>query len=62
MWWRTTIARGQRRSASAIGIAEWMPNVRASYEHDATTPRRADPPTSTGLPRSAGSSRCSTAA
>ena len=53
---------GQRRSASAIGIAEWMPNVRASYEHAATTPRRAEPPTSTGLPRSAGSSRCSTAA
>jgi hypothetical protein len=39
-----------------------MPNVRDSYEHDATTPRRAEPPTSTGFPRSDGSSRCSTEA
>src|SRR5262249_42713558 len=45
-----------------IGIAERTPNGRASYEHAATTPRRADPPTMTGLPRSDGSSRCSTAA
>ena len=41
-------------------VPEWMPNLRASYEHDATTPRRTEPPTSTGLPRSFGSSRCST--
>ena len=40
MLWRTTIACGHRRIASAIGIALLMPNVRASYEHDATTPRR----------------------
>ena len=49
-------------TAERDDLALWIPNARASYEHAATTPRRAEPPTSTGLPRSAGSSRCSTAA
>ena len=58
----TTIAWGHRRIASAIGIAEYTPNTRASYEAAATTPRDTEPPTRTGLPRSDGSSRWATAA
>ena len=56
----STIALGQRLSASTIDIAERTPKRRASYEAAHTTPRLACPPTRTGLPRSAGSSRCST--
>ena len=54
---------GQRRHASEMGMAEWMPNLRASYEQADTTPRcPGAAPTMTGLPRSDGSSRCSTEA
>ena len=53
-------ARGHSRRASCIGIAEWTPNTRASYEAVDTTPRPPSPPTMTGLPRSDGLSRCST--
>ena len=53
-------ACGQRRRASAVGIAEWTPWTRASYDAVATTPRPPTPPTTTGLPRSDGLSRCST--
>ena len=56
----TTTACGHSRSASAIGIALRQPNGRASYDAASTTPRRREPPTMTGLPRSAGLSRCST--
>src|SRR2546423_1510947 len=56
------MACGQRRSASAMGIADLQPKTRASYDAAATTPRRAAPPTRTGLPRRLGSSRCSTEA
>src|SRR5215217_8392252 len=37
-------------------MAVWTPRAFASYEQASTTP----PPTSTGLPRNLGSSRCST--
>src|SRR5215213_9330522 len=43
-------------------MAERAPYARASYEAVATTPRPPVPPTTTGLPRSEGLSRCSTAA
>src|SRR3954454_22471224 len=43
-------------------MAERTPYVRASYDAVATTPRPPTPPTTTGLPRSEGLSRCSTAA
>jgi hypothetical protein len=56
----TTIACGQRRIASAIGMAECTPKGRASYDAALTTPRAALPPTKTGLPRSLGLSSCST--
>jgi hypothetical protein len=59
---RRNTASGQRRCASAAGIAEWMPNTRASYDAAVTTPRLAVPPTTTGRPRSSGWSRCSIAA
>ena len=55
-------ALGQRRRASWAGIAERTPKTRASYEAVATTPRWPTPPTTTGLPRSEGLSRCSTEA
>src|SRR6478735_9268901 len=43
-------------------MAERTPYSRASYDAVATTPRPPTPPTTTGLPRSDGLSRCSTAA
>ena len=44
-------------------MAEWTPNLRASYEQAATTPRLSGrPPTITGRPRRPGLSRCSTEA
>src|SRR5689334_15994254 len=43
-------------------MAERTPYVRASYDAVATTPRPPTPPTTTGLPRRDGLSRCSTAA
>src|SRR6478752_5336128 len=43
-------------------MAERTPNRRASYDAVATTPRPPTPPTTTGLPRSEGLSRCSTEA
>src|SRR4051812_18857807 len=43
-------------------MAERTPYRRASYDAVATTPRPPTPPTTTGLPRSDGLSRCSTAA
>ena len=57
---------GQSFQACEMGSALRTPNVRASYEAVATTPRPRPPlgsaPTMTGLPRSSGRSRCSTAA
>jgi len=52
----TKIASGQSRLAVRIGIAEWIPKRRASYEAALTTPRSLLPPTptTTGLPRSSG--------
>src|SRR5512139_751874 len=43
-------------------MADRTPYARASYDAVATTPRPPTPPTTTGLPRSEGLSRCSTAA
>src|SRR3954470_2495078 len=43
-------------------MAERAPYARASYDAVATTPRPPTPPTTTGLPRSEGLSRCSTEA
>src|SRR6478609_797752 len=43
-------------------MAERTPYVRASYDAVDTTPRPPTPPTTTGLPRRDGLSRCSTAA
>src|SRR5579862_285719 len=56
------MAFGQSLRAVTDGIAEWMPYTRASYVHEATTPRVPLPPTMTGLPASPGSSRTSTEA
>ncbi len=56
----TTMACGQRRIASAIGIADRTPKGRTSYDAAQTTPRFEGPPTMSGRPRSEGSSRCST--
>src|SRR6185437_12896860 len=55
---------GQRRLAVRIGMAECTPNTRASYDAALTTPRSLAPPmpTTSGLPRQSGLSRCSTAA
>src|SRR5262249_48036925 len=53
---------GQPPGATAVGIAEGPPTRRASWLAADTTPRPPVPPTTTGLPRSAGRSRCSTAA
>jgi len=48
--------------ALAIGMAEWIPYLRAAYEHDATTPRwSGEPPTANGFPWSEGSVSSSTA-
>ena len=55
-------ACGHRDRASAVDIAERTPYLRASYDAVETTPRTPIPPTTTGLPRSEGLSRCSTAA
>ncbi len=55
-------ACGQRDRASRVDIADRTPKTRASYDAVATTPRPPTPPTTTGLPRSDGLSRCSTAA
>src|SRR4051812_1109305 len=43
-------------------MADRTPYLRASYDAVATTPRPPTPPTTTGLPRRDGLSRCSTAA
>src|SRR3546814_13366727 len=43
-------------------MAERTPKALASYDAVATTPRPPTPPMMTGLPRSEGLSRCSTAA
>ena len=57
------IAWGHRRRASAAGMADLMPNLRAAYEAVDTTPRPSgSPPTTSGLPASEGSSSTSTAA
>src|SRR5438105_1826720 len=50
------------RFARDDGIAECTPNLRASYDAAQTTLRSPGQPTTTGLPLSAGSSRCSTEA
>ena len=51
----TKIPSGHSRPAVWSGIAEWMPNARASYEAAATTPRSfGPPPTITGFPRYSG--------
>src|SRR4051794_38037859 len=55
------MALGHNRRARVDGMAEWMPKARASYEHDATTPRSPAPPTITGCPVSDGSWSTSTA-
>ena len=52
----TTIASGHSRSARCPPIAVFTPRAFASYEAASTTPK----PTITGLPSSAGLSRCST--
>ena len=58
-----TTAPGQRRSARAMGIAEWQPKARASYEAAATTPRPVgEPPMSNGWPANSGRSSASTEA
>ena len=55
------IASGHNLRARTDGIAENTPYLRASYDAAATTPRFPSPPTTTGLPRSSGRSRNSTA-
>ncbi|GGV23990.1 hypothetical protein GCM10010293_21580 [Streptomyces griseoflavus] len=45
-----------------MGIAEWTPKTRASYEAVATTPRGPSPPTTTAFPRRLGLDACSTEA
>src|SRR5262252_6282279 len=55
------MAWGQSLAAVRNGIAEWTPNVRASYEAAETTPRSClCPPTTTALPLSDGSNSSST--
>ena len=57
----TNAPSGQSRAARPMGMAEWTPNRRASYEAADTTPRPdGSAPTITGRPRSSGRSRCST--
>src|SRR5450759_1348739 len=58
----TKIALGHKRSARTAGMAECTPKALASYEAAQTTERRPRQATMTGLPRSCGSSRCSTEA
>jgi hypothetical protein len=48
-------ASGHSRRARTEGIALRIPNRRASYEADITTPREPAPPTTTGRPTSDGS-------
>lgn len=55
----TNVACGHSCRARKPGMAERTPSALASWEAAVTTPRPPDPPTITGLPRSAGSSRCS---
>jgi len=55
-------ASGHRRSARIAGMAERTPKALASYEAAQTTERLPRQVTMTGLPRSCGSSRCSTEA
>src|SRR6266566_4406514 len=55
-------ASGHRRSARIAGMAERTPKALASYEAAQTTERLPRQATMTGLPRSCGSSRCSTEA
>ena len=57
---RRKTAWGQSFRACTVGIAEWTPKTRASYDAAQTTPRVEVPPTITGRPRSSGWSRCST--
>src|SRR5215470_3912478 len=56
------IASGHKHSARTVGMAERTPNFLASYEAAQTTERLPFQATITGLPRSWGSSRCSTEA
>ena len=56
----TNTASGHKRSARTAGIAERTPNMRASYDAAHTTERAPRQATTTGRPRSDGSSRCST--
>ena len=56
----TNTACGHSRSARTAGIAERTPNLRASYDAAQTTERLPRHATTTGRPRSDGSSRCST--
>jgi len=55
------IPPGHSRFAWNTGMAEWTPNLRASYDAADTTPRFA-PPTITGFPVNSGRSACSTEA
>jgi len=56
-----TMPCGHSRTAWAIGMALWTPNLRASYDAAETTPRLfTSPPTMTAWPLSSGRSRCST--
>ena len=58
-----TTASGQSFTALAMGMAEWHPNARASYEAAATTPRAVgEPPMSSGRLVSLGCSSTSTEA
>src|SRR6266849_1851948 len=56
----TKIASGHKRSARTVGMADRTPKLLASYEAAQTTDRLPRQATITGLPRSYGSSRCST--
>ncbi len=58
----TMIAFGHRRLATAIGIAEFTPYLRASYVAAVTTERSESCPTITGRPRRSGRSSSSTEA
>src|SRR5699024_4473879 len=62
LWWlgSITVASGINGIAWLIGIAEWIPRARQSYEADSTTLRPPGKPTITGLPTSSGRARSST--
>ena len=53
-------AWGHILTATAIGMADFTPKARASYEADRTTERSAGNPTITGFPLSSGRVRSST--